>query len=211
MRSPRSWCGTRNGTPLGTVIWSRCAAPKTRSPADEDGRGFEVTSSASMPTVVAQMLTALQIEPGMRVLEIGTGTGYNAALLAHRLGASAVVSVEIGPTVAKHARDALAAAGYGAIRVITGDGAQGYPPGAPYDRVISTAAAAEMPYAWMAQTNPGGLVLTPWGTAYYPVVCCRSPWAPTALPPERSSARPRSCGCAPSASPLHHRPDHARS
>ena len=137
-------------------------------PTGENGRGFEVSSSASMPAVVAQMLTALDAEPGMRVLEIGTGTGYNAALLAHRLGAPHVVSMEIDATVAEHAQDALAAVGYGALRVITGDGAQGYPPAAPYDRVISTAAAAEVPYSWVAQTTPGGLVLTPWGTAYYP-------------------------------------------
>jgi len=76
--------------------------------------------------------------------------------------------VEIDPTVAEHARHALAATGYGAVSVITGDGAQGYPPQAPYDRVISTAAAAEVPHAWVAQTRPGGIVLTPWGTAYYP-------------------------------------------
>lgn len=137
-------------------------------PTGADGRGNEVTSSASMPAVMAQMLTALAAEPGTRVLEIGTGTGYNAALLAHRLGAPNVVSVEIDPAVAEHARAALAAAGYGALRVVTGDGATGYPPGAPYDRVISTAAAAEVPYAWVAQTRPGGRVLTPWGSAYYP-------------------------------------------
>jgi protein-L-isoaspartate(D-aspartate) O-methyltransferase len=136
--------------------------------AGADGCGFEVTSSASMPAVVAQMLTALQVEPGMRVLEIGTGTGYNAALLAHQLGADNVVSVEIDPAVAEHARRALAATGYRAVSVITGDGAEGYPPGAPYDRVISTAAAAEVPHAWVAQTRPGGRVLTPWGTAFYP-------------------------------------------
>jgi protein-L-isoaspartate O-methyltransferase len=137
-------------------------------PAGADECGFEVTSSASMPAVVAQMLTALEVEPGMRVLEIGTGTGYNAALLAYQLGAPNVVSVEIDPAVADHARHALAATGYGAVRVITGDGAEGYPPGAPYDRVISTAAAAAVPPAWVAQTRPGGRVLTPWGTAYYP-------------------------------------------
>jgi protein-L-isoaspartate(D-aspartate) O-methyltransferase len=137
-------------------------------PAGEDGCGFEVTSSASMPAVVAQMLTALEVEPGMRVLEIGTGTGYNAALLAHQLGAPNVVSVEIDPAVAEHARHALAAAGYGAVSVITGDGAEGYPPRAHYDRVISTAAAAEVPPAWVAQTRPTGRVLTPWGTAFYP-------------------------------------------
>jgi protein-L-isoaspartate O-methyltransferase len=137
-------------------------------PIGEAGRGREVTSSASMPAVVAQMLTALQAEPGMRILEIGTGTGYNAALLAYQLGARHVVSVEIDPAVAEHARRALSAAGYGAVSVITGDGAEGYPPGAPYDRVISTAAAAAVPHAWVTQTRPGGRVLTPWGTAYYP-------------------------------------------
>jgi len=137
-------------------------------PIGEAGRGREVTYSASMPAVVAQMLTALQVEPGMRVLEIGTGTGYNAALLAHQLGAPHVVSVEIDSAVAEHARHTLAATGYGAVSVITGDGAEGYPPGAPYDRVISTAAAAAVPPAWVAQTRPGGRVLTPWGTAYYP-------------------------------------------
>ncbi|MGH3781947.1 MAG: methyltransferase domain-containing protein, partial [Pseudonocardiaceae bacterium] len=137
-------------------------------PAGEGGCGFEVTSSASMPGVVAEMLAALQVEPGMRVLEIGTGTGYNAALLAHRLGAENVVSVEVDPAVAEHARHALAATGFSAVTVVTADGTQGHPPQAPYNRVISTAAVAEVPPAWVAQTRPGGLVLSPWGSPYYP-------------------------------------------
>ena len=137
-------------------------------PIGEAGCGREVTSSASMPAVVAQMLAALEAEPGMRVLEIGTGTGYNAALLAHRLGAPNIVSVEVDPGVAGHARQALAAAGFGAVTVVSADGAEGHVPQAPYDRVISTVAAAEVPYAWVAQTRPGGRVLTPWGTSYYP-------------------------------------------
>jgi protein-L-isoaspartate(D-aspartate) O-methyltransferase len=137
-------------------------------PIGEAGCGFEVTSSASMPAVVARMLAALEVEPGMRVLEIGTGTGYNAALLAHRLGAENIVSVEVDPAVAEHARRVVAAAGFGAVTVVSADGAEGYPPRAPYDRVISTVATAEVPYAWVAQTRPGGRVLTPWGTPYYP-------------------------------------------
>jgi protein-L-isoaspartate O-methyltransferase len=122
--------------------------------------GCYITSSASQPEVVALMLGALDAEQGMRVLEIGTGTGYNAALLAHRLGAQNITSVEIDPGLAEHARRALRATGY-PVTVITGDGALGYPPGAPYDRIISTAAVREVPYPWGAQTRPGGKILTP--------------------------------------------------
>jgi len=138
------------------------------NPVGEDGSGFEVTSSASMPAVMAQMLTALDLRPGMRALEIGTGTGYNAALLAHRLGADNVVSVEVDPAVAAQARRALADSGYGAVTVVTGNGADGYRDGAPYDRVLATVAATDVPYPWVAQTRPGGRVLLPWTSVYHP-------------------------------------------
>ena len=137
-------------------------------PAGDARCGFEVSSSASMPAVMAQMLAALDAEPGMRVLEIGTGTGYNAALLTYRLGAGNVISVEIDPAVAEHARHALTVAGFPGVTVVTGDGTAGYRPHAPYDRVICTAAVAEVPLEWVAQTRPGGRILTPWGTPYYP-------------------------------------------
>ncbi|MGH3842101.1 MAG: methyltransferase domain-containing protein [Pseudonocardiaceae bacterium] len=135
-------------------------------PTGPGGRGRYVTSSASRPDVVALMLTALNAHPGMRILEIGTGTGYNAALLAHRLGATNVTSVEIDPTVAEHARTALAATGY-PVAVITGDGAHGYLPHAPYDRIIATAAVHQVPYPWVAQTRPGGTIITPWASHYH--------------------------------------------
>jgi protein-L-isoaspartate O-methyltransferase len=114
-------------------------------PAGPGERGHYITSSASQPGVVALMLAALDAEPGMRVLEIGTGTGYNAALLAHRLSAQNITSVEIDPVLADHARRALTATGY-PVTVITGDGADGYPPHAPYDRIIATAAVQQVPY-----------------------------------------------------------------
>jgi protein-L-isoaspartate(D-aspartate) O-methyltransferase len=125
------------------------------------------TSSASMPSVVAEMLTALRAEPGMSVLEIGTGTGWNTALLAHRLGGEHITSIEIDPHLSAHAQTALAEAGYGAVSVLTGDGALGCSQRAPYDRVLSTACVYQVPYPWIAQTRPGGLIVTPWGTEYY--------------------------------------------
>jgi protein-L-isoaspartate(D-aspartate) O-methyltransferase len=136
----------------------------------EDGAGQGSglhTSSCSMPQVVLSMLTALDVRTGQRVLEIGTGTGYSAALLAHRLGVENVASVEIDPRLAKQARVNLRKVNR-PVTVITGDGAAGYLPGAPYDRIISTAAvlAGQLPYAWVRQTLPGGMILTPWGTSF---------------------------------------------
>ena len=138
-----------------------------------DGTGRELTSSASQPSVVAGMLAELRIEPGMRVLEIGTGTGWNAALLASVVGAENVVSVEIDPMVAEHARSALSATGYGKVTVITGDGAEGWPDGGPYDRVIATAGAVTIPYPWVAQTRPGGRLVAPLSNDYHPTGLAR--------------------------------------
>jgi len=137
-------------------------------PNGPDGVGVSPTSSASMPTVIAVMLAELDVHDGQTVLEIGTGTGYNAALLAHRLGAPNVTSVEIDPAVADAARQALDRAGYSAVTVVTADGAQGFPSCAPYDRVLSTASCQQVPYPWVAQSVPGGKVLTPWCNPYYP-------------------------------------------
>ena len=127
--------------------------------------GQWVTSSVSKPSIVAAMLDHLAVEPGMRVLEIGTGSGWNAALLARMVGAENVTTVEVDAGVAEHARKRLADAGI-SLAVVTGDGAAGHTPNAPYDRVISTAAVRRVPAAWVEQTRPGGVILTPWGTAF---------------------------------------------
>ncbi len=120
------------------------------------------TSSLSCPAIVVDMLDSLMLEPGHRVLELGTGTGWNAALLAHRAGPGRVVSVELDARLAAAARRTLAAAGAEAT-VETGDGAKGRPAAAPYDRVVSTYAVDEVPWAWVEQTRPGGRIVTPWG------------------------------------------------
>jgi protein-L-isoaspartate(D-aspartate) O-methyltransferase len=128
--------------------------------------GERSSSSSSQPSLVAAMLDAAHLTPGMRVLEIGTGTGWTAALLSDRLGSDAVTTVEVDPMLAGQARSALGRAGFHPT-VITGDGAAGHPPNAPYDRVLATCAVGQVPYAWIEQTRPGGQILTPWGTEYH--------------------------------------------
>jgi protein-L-isoaspartate O-methyltransferase len=120
------------------------------------------TSSLSCQAVVADMLDSLLLEPGHRVLELGTGNGWNAALLNWRAGPGHVVSVEADPGLAETARRALAAAG-AAVDVQAGDGNQGWAPAAPYDRVIATYAVERIPWAWVEQARPGGRIVTPWG------------------------------------------------
>lgn len=129
--------------------------------------GWSPSSSCSKPSIVAKMLAALEVQSGHAVLEIGTGTGWNAALLCRRVGSRGrVVSVEVDPVIAQAAREALIRAGYSPL-VITADGARGHWDAGPYDRVLATAAVREIvPRAWLEQTRPGGLIVTPWGTDY---------------------------------------------
>ena len=127
--------------------------------------GYPISSSCSMPAVVFTMFGHLDPQPGQRILEIGTGTGWTAALLAHQLGDDRVVSVEVDPVVADTARHNLTRTGRTPL-VVTGDGAKGYPPGAPYDRVIATCSVHTVPYSWVAQTRPGGVIVTPWGSTF---------------------------------------------
>lgn len=132
---------------------------------DGSGRGY-ITSSASQPSIVGQMLEAAAPAAGDRVLEIGTGTGWNAALLAARVGAENVVTVEIDKSLAEQARHSLSEQGW-PVEVVTGDGTRGWPAGAPYDRVLSTAAVQRVPFAWVEQTRPEGRIVTPWGTTFH--------------------------------------------
>jgi protein-L-isoaspartate(D-aspartate) O-methyltransferase len=127
-------------------------------------RDGELLSSSSQPSLMALMLAALEVRDGDRVLEIGAGTGYNAALLAHRLGdGDLVTTVDLDPEITEAARRHLDAAGYHPV-VVTGDGARGVPERAPYDRIIATCALPAVPRAWLAQCRPGGRVLVPLAT-----------------------------------------------
>lgn len=119
------------------------------------------SSSSSQPSIMAEMLEMMAVAPGARVLEIGAGTGYNAALLAHLFGpGGSVTSVELDPDAAADARRALRAVG-SAAEVVVGDGHAGWPAAAPVDAVVVTASTATVPRAWHEQLAPGGVLVVP--------------------------------------------------
>jgi protein-L-isoaspartate(D-aspartate) O-methyltransferase len=130
-----------------------------RTKADAAGRS---TSSVSATYIQAAMLEQAGIRPGMRVLEIGTG-GYNAALIRELVGESGhVVSLDIDPDIVARAHACLKAAGYGhLVEVVTGDGAAGVPSAAPFDRIIVTAGAHDIPAAWVEQLTEDGRLVVP--------------------------------------------------
>lgn len=115
----------------------------------------------SQPYVVAYMTEQLELRPHHRVLEVGTGSGYQAAVLS-RL-AREVVSIERYRTLADQARERLQALGYDNVEVVLGDGLAGVPGRAPYDRIIVTAAAQTLPETLLDQLAEGGIMLLPLG------------------------------------------------
>lgn len=119
------------------------------------------SSSNTAPSLVARLLHLLAPLTGDRVLEIGTGTGWTAGLLAHQLGEERITTVEVDPAVAAQAKANLASAGY-APHLVVGDGADGSPEGAPYDGVHATCGVTDVPWAWVEQSRPGGMIVFPW-------------------------------------------------
>ncbi|MQY02815.1 methyltransferase domain-containing protein [Actinomadura macrotermitis] len=123
------------------------------------------TNSLSAPGIVLPFLEELHVLPHQRVLEIGTGTGWTAGLLAWLLGDGAVTSVEIDEALAGRAVANLRAAGL-APRVVAGDGAAGFAEDAPYDRVHVTCGVDRVPFSWVEQTRPGGVIVLPWSPGW---------------------------------------------
>lgn len=120
------------------------------------------TSSSSMPAIMAVMLEQLDLKPGQHVLEIGTGTGFNAALIASIVGSSGkVVTVDIQPDMVEYACKRLDVAGYDWVQTVVGDGGYGYLEGAPYDRIILTVASDVITPFWREQLVPGGILVLP--------------------------------------------------
>jgi protein-L-isoaspartate(D-aspartate) O-methyltransferase len=150
----------------------------------------QIVSSSSQPTIMAIMLEQLHLRPGHRVLEIGSGTGYNAALMAHIVGeAGSVVTIDIDEDIVEAAREHLATAGFSSVHVVCADGGLGYPDAAPYDRIILTVNAADITPAWRTQLKPDGRLLLP--------VVLRGPQASIAFAPVENhleSLSVRACG-----------------
>lgn len=122
----------------------------------------DALSSASQPAIVAQMLEQLDVGPGHRVLEIGAGTGYNAALLDELVGPSgAVTTVDLDADTVERAREALGAVGRDRVRVVQADGEAGWGEEAPYDRIIVTVGTWDLPPAWWDQLTEGGRLVAP--------------------------------------------------
>ncbi len=122
----------------------------------------DVTSSSTAPSLMAAMLQALDLTGDETVLEIGTGTGYNAALLSERLTDQRVVSIDIDSALIDDARQHLASAGYHPLLAAT-DGIDGYPARGSYDRIIATCRLDFIPPAWLAQLKTEGSIVTPLG------------------------------------------------
>ena len=119
-------------------------------------------STISQPSMIVAMLEQMQVSEGDRILEIGTASGYNAALLSVLTGPTgSVVSIELEPDLAAEARRSLDAVGIDNVAVIAADGTAGWEAEAPYDEIVVTAAAEEIAPAWQAQLRDGGRLVVP--------------------------------------------------
>ncbi|GAC1645505.1 MAG: hypothetical protein NVS4B9_37560 [Ktedonobacteraceae bacterium] len=137
-------------------------------------------SSSSQPAIMAYMLEELALQSGQRVLEIGAGTGYNAALMAHIVGESGqVVTIDIDEDIVQAARAHLRAAGLSRVQVLCADGSAGHAELAPYDRLILTVSADDIAPAWREQLRRGGILVLPFKfTRFIPLL-----YLPSLLPP----------------------------
>ncbi|GAA4506777.1 methyltransferase domain-containing protein [Actinoallomurus oryzae] len=176
---PVAWVnpdGPADGYPVNRATgedrwWSAVYSDASLITQMNDGVGDVTTgeglasSSCSAPGVVCVFLEELRLEDHDRVLEVGTGTGWTAGLLSWRVGDVNVTSVEIDPGLSEQAAKNLAAAGF-EPRLVVGDGAVGFPEAAPFDRVHVACAVADIPYSWVRQTRPGGIIVLPWSPGY---------------------------------------------
>jgi protein-L-isoaspartate(D-aspartate) O-methyltransferase len=142
------------------ILYSDRALITRLSPASRHGPSVPISSS-SQPSLMAQMLEDLKLQRGLSVLEVGAGTGYNAALLAHVVSPGQVISVEVDKEVLAEAWDHLRSFPQRRIRLAHADGRSGFAEAAPFDRIMVTAATPDIEPAWMEQLADRGLLLAP--------------------------------------------------
>ncbi|MGP3914288.1 protein-L-isoaspartate O-methyltransferase family protein [Nonomuraea sp. 10N515B] len=172
---PRAWAEPQDDRPSQLIdrgadpdawwdaVYSNCAIITQRGDggADVADRRAHLTSSNSSPHVVMEFLRLLELDSHQRVLEVGTGTGWTAAMLAWRLGDDQVATIEVDEAVAAVAAENLKAAGM-APATLVGGGELGVPERAPFDRVHVTCGVRHVPYEWVEQTRPGGSIVMPY-------------------------------------------------
>lgn len=146
-------------------LWEKQVSADDAVTTQLDDDGWPISSS-SAPWLMNAMLDALDLQPGLRVLEIGTGTGWNAAIMA--AAGALVTTVEIDELIAGRAKSALARTGFSDVVVIHGDGELGAVSRSPFDRVIATAAAHTVPYQWVEQAAEGGRIVFPYTGEHHP-------------------------------------------
>lgn len=136
--------------------------PASRQSAYDDAPlGIAAGQTISQPYIVALMIEAARLRPGARVLEIGTGSGYAAAVMSRI--AARVVTIERWPELAERAGETLRQLGYVNVEVHLADGMAGWAANAPYDAILAAAAGTGVPPAWLAQLAPGGTLVLPMG------------------------------------------------
>jgi protein-L-isoaspartate(D-aspartate) O-methyltransferase len=147
---------TAPADPLGKALR---AVDRDRYCTDEQGDQIPQTSA---PGIVARMLRLLDVRPGQRVLEIGTGSGYSTALLAELVGPEgSVVSVDVDPAMTRRAARLLAEVGYRNVLSVTSDGWDGWATRTPFDRLVAWCSVVDVPRAWYDQTRPGAVLVVP--------------------------------------------------
>jgi protein-L-isoaspartate(D-aspartate) O-methyltransferase len=150
----------KHGHDLGFA--ARVYEPHRALPLAPFDRHAPITATASAPDLVALMLDHLELRPGLRVLEIGTGSGYNAALIAELVGDPGLVTtIDIDARLTAEACARLDEAGYHAVAVLTADGYLGAPERAPFDRVVATVGCVDLAPSWLEQLAPGGFAVVP--------------------------------------------------
>lgn len=149
---------------VAELLYAKSRALAIRGHPSADGATVSgaVTSTASAPELVGSMLELLELQPGHRVLEIGTGSGYNAALLCELVGDPRLVtSIDIDGSLVEEAHLRLDAAGYAGVNLVTGDGYAGVAADVAFDRLVVTVGSADVAPAWVHQLAPGGFGIVP--------------------------------------------------